>query len=80
MGLAFAFAGKRKWLLLFLIVGAIGQSSLLNTFCHIHTPLIISLLRGGIGWTLGAIIGIVLYALLTRREATEETIKSVEAQ
>jgi hypothetical protein len=28
-------------------VGAIGQVSLLNTFCHLHTPLAASLWRAG---------------------------------
>lgn len=65
-GLASAFAGKRKWLNLFLAAGAIGQASLLNTFCHIHTPLLFSLVRGLLGWLLGAFIGIVLF-LIARR-------------
>ncbi|MBI3947287.1 MAG: hypothetical protein HY321_15285 [Armatimonadetes bacterium] len=41
-----------------LLVGAIGQVSLLNTFCHVHTPLLVSLLRAANGLVLGALLGI----------------------
>lgn len=61
--LASAFAGRfPKWILPLMVVGAIGQSSLMDTFCHLHTPLFISTLRGLIGWALGAVIGAILYA------------------
>ena len=66
MGLSSAFAGNRKWVTLFLAAGAIGQSSMLNTFCHIHTPLIFSALRAMLGWIIGAGIGALLFALLRR--------------
>lgn len=40
--------------------GLIGQISIVNTFCHLHTPLKISLLRVFNGWWLGIICGWVL--------------------
>jgi len=43
-----------------LILGAIGQVSLVNTFAHIHTPFLISILRTFVGLAFGIIIGIVL--------------------
>lgn len=49
-----------------LIVGAVGQASLVDTFCHLHTPLFISLLRGFIGWALGGILGALLFMLAVR--------------
>jgi len=49
-----------------LVIGAVGQSSLMDTFCHLHTPLFISLLRGLIGWVLGALIGAAVFALALR--------------
>jgi len=52
-----------------LIVGAIGQSSLLDTFCHLHTPLLISGLRGLIGWALGAVFGALLWRVAARSVA-----------
>ncbi|MDR3710193.1 MAG: DUF5693 family protein [Capsulimonadaceae bacterium] len=65
-GLASAFAGNRKWLTLYLAAGAIGQASMLNTFCHIHTPLLFSFVRAILGWIIGAGIGSLLFALLHR--------------
>ena len=46
-----------------LVLGAIGQVSLVNTFAHIHTPLVISMLRGFNGLWLGILGGLVLIAL-----------------
>jgi len=46
-----------------LLGGAIGQISLVNTYAHIHTPLVISLMRSFHGLWLGIIIGLVLIAL-----------------
>lgn len=40
-----------------LTVGAIGQTSVVNTMCHFHTPLTVSLTRIGIGFLLGGILG-----------------------
>lgn len=54
-----------------LLVGAIGQVSILNTFCHIHTPLLISLARVGIGLALGAVFGMVLIAVVRRIAPTK---------
>jgi hypothetical protein len=76
LGLAEAFAGRRKWLTLFLAAGAIGQASLLNTFCHIHTPLFFSVIRAVLGWVIGAGIGAVLFALLNRIYARLSATKS----
>jgi hypothetical protein len=43
--------------LLLLLLGAVGQASLVNTFCHLHTPLLISLVRTANGLWLGLAIG-----------------------
>ena len=68
LGLALARGIKLpKWVLpSLLVLGAIGQSSLLDTFCHLHTPLYLSLLRATIGWALGGIIGAVAYVIVKR--------------
>ncbi|ABO51611.1 conserved hypothetical protein [Desulforamulus reducens MI-1] len=47
-----------------LLLGTIGQASLVNTFAHIHTPLIVSLLRAFHGIWLGIIIGLAVYFLI----------------
>ncbi|PHV71267.1 hypothetical protein CS063_06130 [Sporanaerobium hydrogeniformans] len=44
-------------------LGAIGPVSLVNTYAHIHTPLLISLLRSSYGIILGIAIGLVLLVL-----------------
>jgi len=49
------------WLLL--AAGAIGQVSVLNTFCHLHTPLWVSLLRVFNGLWLGLVVGVVWWGL-----------------
>ena len=68
-----AAASRRfpQWVLPLLIVGSIGQSSLLDTFCHLHTPLLISGLRGLIGWALGAVFGALLWSLAARSPRME---------
>ena len=67
LGLA-AAASRRfpAWVLPLLIIGSIGQSSLLDTFCHLHTPLLISELRGLIGWLLGGVFGALIWMAAAR--------------
>jgi hypothetical protein len=45
------------WASVLLLTGAIGQASIVNTMCHLHTPLRIGLTRIAVGLVLGAIIG-----------------------
>lgn len=47
-----------------LLLGAIGQVSLVNTFAHIHTPLLVSALRTVNGLWLGIIIGLILIGIV----------------
>ncbi|MDK8181609.1 DUF5693 family protein [Paenibacillus sp. UMB4589-SE434] len=42
-----------------LIAAAMGQLSMVDTFAHIHTPVIISAIRTGLGLGLGLIIGVI---------------------
>lgn len=54
-----------------ILIGAIGQLSMINTFCHIHTPLSFSILRTFNGIFLGIGVGvgvIVAYQLLISRK------------
>lgn len=57
---------QRVWALPLFILGAFGQVSLLNTFCHLHTPLAVSLWRAFLGIVLGGLLGSVAYAFLNR--------------
>jgi hypothetical protein len=64
------FMLRRQWLPAFaaIIAVTIGQSDLLNTACHLHTPIFYSLLRSLHAVWLGAIIGAValwIYAKVT---------------
>jgi hypothetical protein len=53
------FARQGRWWPAYLaaIAATIGQADVINTFCHIHTPLFYSLLRTIHGVWLGAIVG-----------------------
>lgn len=57
--LSFYLGYQHKYLPL-LILGAIGQVSLVNTFAHLHTPLLVSLFRAFNGLWLGIVVGVVL--------------------
>ncbi len=57
-------AGLRRGMWVALAAGAIGQISILNTFCHLHTPLLVSLLRVGHGLWLGVLGGLVLWLVV----------------
>jgi len=62
--LIWAASGLRRGIWVGLTAGAIGQVSLLNTFCHLHTPLIVSVIRVGHGVWLGAVAGLALWAMI----------------
>lgn len=53
--------------------GAIGQTDIVNTMCHIHTPVTLSLLRVGVGAVAGCIIGLVVWAIVRRWLPAGET-------
>ncbi len=55
--------GKQKWLWLFLSVAMIGLVSLTNTFCHAHSPLMVSFMRSLNGIVLGLLVGFVYLAI-----------------
>lgn len=55
----------RRFALPLMLVGAIGQASIVNSFCHIHTPILTSVLRTINGIWLGAAIGLLLFATAT---------------
>ena len=51
-------ASKRNWILT--IPAVIGQVSLVNTYAHIHTALLMSLQRSFNGLVLGIVLGVLL--------------------
>lgn len=70
--LAYARANPSKaerlgaWITLALMIGAIGQTSVVNTMCHLHTPVVLSLARIAEGVVIGSIIGLALWAIVKR--------------
>lgn len=52
--------GKASWLA---PIAVIGQLSMVNTFSHIHTPIIVTLVRTGYGLVFGYIMGWIAYRL-----------------
>lgn len=63
VGVAMLLAGHRRWLPLTMFLASIGQVSLVNTFCHLHSPLLVSLQRTGWGIVIGITLGILLLGL-----------------
>ncbi len=60
-GIAFALRGRRQYAAPLMVVGSIGLVSALNTFCHIHTPIQLSVLRVFNGAVVGLLLGAVVY-------------------
>lgn len=56
-GLAFRAQGSSKLAAPLLVAGSIGQVSILNTFAHAHTPLLLSVARTGYGLLFGLLLG-----------------------
>ena len=63
-GIAFALRGRRQYAAPLMVVGSIGLISALNTFCHIHTPLELSILRVINGTVVGVLVGVVFYRII----------------
>jgi len=57
-------SGARRGLWVALTAGMIGQVSIINTFCHLHTPLVVALTRTGHGLWIGLLGGLVLWAII----------------
>jgi len=57
MALNFAYQGYKKFVFPFAFIGAIGYTSIINTFCHLRTPVYLSLYRVGYSVLFGIIIG-----------------------
>ncbi len=62
MVLAFALAavGARRWVLPAAMLGAIGQVGLVNSFSHIHTPLVYVVARTVYSLVIGSVLGAIL--------------------
>jgi hypothetical protein len=54
---------RNRLTLLLGLAALLGQVSILNTFCHLHTPLAVTLQRVGYGLTIGLVTGAVVGAV-----------------
>ena len=65
LGLLLGVSTVSAWYLPYLLtIGSIGITSILNTFSHAHTPLLVSLIRTIWGLVIGSLIGIIVFLLL----------------
>ena len=63
LGLFLALRYRASWMLI--IVGTLGQLTMISTFTHIHTPIMMSTLRTLLGLGLGIVFGLLLIAIWT---------------
>lgn len=66
VGIGLMLTRRTQWLPLAMFLGAIGQVSIVNTFCHLHSPLMVSLQRTAWGMLIGIGIGAIVWAMLGR--------------
>jgi len=59
-----------------LMLGLMGQVSLINTYAHIHTPLMVSLQRSGHGIWSGMLIGLVVIVVAEWLSAATKKLRS----
>lgn len=57
---------QRRYLPLMAILAGVGQASIVNTFCHLHTPLEVTLIRVLVGLLCGGILGALIWLLVRR--------------
>lgn len=58
--------GERKWLWLLAALGAIAPISVFNAFSHIHTPIMVSMIRTVNGLVLGILVGLLVVYIVDR--------------
>jgi hypothetical protein len=64
VGAAMLLTGRTRLLPLTMFLATIGQASMVNTFCHLHSPLLVSLQRTGWGILLGVGLGLLALGAL----------------
>jgi hypothetical protein len=64
VGAAMLLTGRTRFLPLMMFLATIGQASIVNTFCHLHSPLLVSLQRTGWGILLGVGLGLLALGAL----------------
>jgi len=62
---ALYYSKIKQWLWFVLALGSVAPISLINTFCHIHSPVLVSCIRSGNGLMFGIIIGLLVAAVFS---------------
>jgi hypothetical protein len=55
---ALVWCGRRRWAVPLVVIAIVGQIDIINTYCHLHTNLLISLWRTANGLWTGALVGV----------------------
>ncbi|MFC1560296.1 DUF5693 family protein [Candidatus Margulisiibacteriota bacterium] len=63
LGTIYHLKGGRAWLPVWAAAGMLALVSMTNTFCHIHSPLTITMIRSTYGLFLGLTLGTIIYAI-----------------
>lgn len=66
MGIYYCGRGDRLWGLPLFLLGVIAVTDYINTFCHLHIPLLVSVMRDTLGTLLGAVLGILILQLVQK--------------
>lgn len=66
LSLGLLTSGARAFLPLTALLAALGQASVVNTFCHLHTPIEVTVVRVATGVVTGGILGLILWLAVRR--------------
>lgn len=64
LGITLALLRRPRWGLPLIVIGAIGQAGMVNTFCHLHTPLQVSVMRTVNGIWVAALLAFIAALVL----------------
>lgn len=56
---------SRDWLWFFLTIGSVSMISVINSFCHLHTPFVVSVYRTCLGLVMGMIVSMGAWVLVS---------------
>lgn len=63
LGTIYYLKGGKKWLPVWAALGILALVSMTNTFCHVHSPLTVTILRSVYGLFIGLLLGLLFYGL-----------------
>jgi hypothetical protein len=66
----------RGWVALLLMLGVVGLTDVVNTMCHLHTPVMTSIIRNIEGIVLGGIVGQIAWLALQKFLVKQMEIKN----